>query len=141
MISITIFFGLSLISLCVNIVFYIYKKKKYYLSRIKVLIFGILICTTLTLIVNIPFFITNSAEPFIEKKQGYLVPTVLFNLANILYSASVILFLLSFLQGDENIINLEIPTKLSNKKGNIPIGRILKGKAKKKKVLFSFKRS
>jgi len=139
MISITIFFGLSLISLCVNIVFYIYKKKKYYLSRIKVLIFGILICTTLTLIVNIPFFITNSAEPFIEKKQGYLVPTVLFNLANILYSASVILFLLSFLQGDENIINLEIPTKLSNKKGNIPIGRILKGKAKKKKFYLALK--
>ncbi len=139
MISITFFSGLSLISLCVNIIFYIYKKKKYYLSRIKVLIFGILICTTISLIANIPFFIINSAEPFLEKKQGYIIPTVLFNLANIQYSFSVILFLLSFLQGDENIINLEIPTKLSNKKGNIPIGRILKGKAKKKKFNLALK--
>ncbi len=139
MISIIFFFGLSLISLWVNIVFYIYKKKKYYLSRIKVLIFGILICTTISLIVNIPFFIINSVEPFLEKKQGYIIPTVLFNLANIQYSVSIILFLLSFLQGDENIINLETPTKVSNKKGNIPIGRILKGKAKKKKFYLALK--
>ncbi len=133
MLSISIFLSLSLISFCVNIVFYIYKTKKYYLNRIKLLILGIIIFTTIFLIINLPFFIINNSDSFMDKNQGLLIPTILFNLANILYSTSVILFFLSFLESDENIIELEIPTQLSNKKGNISIGRILKGKAKKQK--------
>ena len=139
MISIFFFLGLAVISFCANLVFYIYKRRKYYLNRIKVLIFGVLICNTIFLIINLPFFITNNSDSFIDKVQGYFLPTVLFNLANILYSASVIIFLLSFLQVDENIIDLEIPIQLSNKKGDIPIGRILKGKAKKQKFYLALK--
>ena len=133
MISILIFLGLTVISLCVNIVFYSYKKRKYYLNRIKILIFGILICTTIFLILNLPFFINNSSDSFIDKKQGYFIPTVLFNLANILYSTSVILFLLAFLQVNGDVIDLDIPSKLCNKNGKIAFGQILKGKAKKQR--------
>ena len=118
-------------SLCVNIGFYSYKKRKYELNRIRVLNFGLLICTAIFLVINLPFFIANSSDSFFDKDQGYFIPTVLFNLANILYSASVILFLLAFLQIDENVIDLEIPSKLRNKNGKIAIGRILKGKANK----------
>lgn len=103
------------------------------------LIFGILICTIIFLIVNLPFFITNNSESFLDKNQGYFIPTVLFNLANILFCISFILFLLSFLQNDENIIDLGIPTQLSNKKGSIQIGRILKGNAKKHKFYLALK--
>ena len=76
---------------------------------------------------------------FIDKKQGYFITTILFNLANILYSASVILFLLSLLHIDEKIIDLEIPPQLGNRKGDIPIGRVLKGKAKKQKYYLAIR--
>jgi len=139
MFSIVLFFWFALISFCVNFVFYTYKRRKYYLNRIKVLIFVALLCTTITLIVNLPFFITNNSNLFIDKEHGYFIPTIIFNLANILYSASVILFLLSFLEFDERIIDLENPVQLNNRKGNIPIGIILKGKAKKQKFHLALK--
>ena len=139
MILIFTFFALSVITLLVNILFYIYKRKKYYLNRIKLLISGIIISTTLFLILNIPFFINNDFDLFINKKNGFFFPTIIFNLANALYSASIILFLLTFLQVDERIIDLEIPSQLNNKKGDIPIGRILKGKAQKQKFYLSIK--
>ena len=139
MILIFTFFALSVITLLVNILFYIYKRKKYYLNRIKLLISGIIISTTLFLILNIPFFINNDFDLFIDKKNGFFFPTIIFNLANALYSASIILFLLTFLQVDERIIDLEIPSQLNNKKGDIPIGRILKGKTQKQKFYLSIK--
>ncbi|UCD02255.1 MAG: ATP-binding protein [Promethearchaeota archaeon] len=113
--------------------------RKYYLSRIKILIFVILICTTIFLFFNLPFFIIYDSDSFIDKKDGFFIPTILFNLANILHSASVILYLLTFLKSDESVIDLEIPLQLRNKKGNIPIGRILKGKAKRQKFYLSLK--
>ncbi|MCK4371115.1 MAG: ATP-binding protein, partial [Candidatus Lokiarchaeota archaeon] len=76
---------------------------------------------------------------FIDKKNGFFFPTIIFNLANALYSASIILFLLTFLQVDERIIDLEIPSQLNNKKGDIPIGRILKGRVQKQKFYLSIK--
>ncbi|MFX0106172.1 MAG: ATP-binding protein [Candidatus Hodarchaeota archaeon] len=76
---------------------------------------------------------------FIDHNYGLFIPTIIFNLANALYSASIILFLLTFLQVDENMIDLEIPSQLSNRNGKIPIGRILKGKAKKQKFFLSIK--
>ena len=133
MISISFFLGFSLSSFCANLVFYVYKRRSYYLNRIKLLIFGLIIITTCSLISNLPFFLTNSADLFIDKEQGFFVPTIIFNLANIIYSASVILFLLSLLNVDEKIIDLEMPPQLSNKQGDISIGRILKGNAKKQK--------
>ncbi len=137
--SILFFLGLAVISFFTNMVFYRYKRRRYYLNRIKVLIFGVLICSTIFLFFNLPFFIMNNSDLFIDKEQGYFIPTVLFNLGNIFYSTSVILFLLSFVQVDRTIIDLEIPTQVSNKKGNIPIGRILKGKAKKQKFYLALK--
>jgi len=139
MILIFTFFALSVITLLVNILFYIYKRKKYYLNRIKILISGIIISTTLFLILNIPFFINNDFYLFIDKKNGFFFPTIIFNLANALYSVSIILFLLTFLQVDERIIDLEIPSQLNNKKGDIPIGRILKGRVQKQKFYLSIK--
>jgi hypothetical protein len=87
----------------------------------------------------LPFFISNNSDLFIDKEQGYFIPTILFNLANILYSASIILFLLSLLHIDEKIIDLEIPPQLGKRKGDVPIGRILKGKAKKQKFYLSIR--
>jgi len=139
MISFLIFLVLSAITLCINTIFYIYKKRKYYLNKIKILIFGILLFNTIFLIFNLPFFINNNSDLFIDKKQGFFIPTVLFNFSNLFYTASIILFLLSFLEVDGNLIDLEIPTQISSKKTSIPIGRILRGKAKKQKFYLTLK--
>ena len=139
MLTFLIFLSLSLISFCINIIFYVYKTKKYYLNRIRLLILGIIILTTVLLVFNLPFFILNNSDLFMDKNQGFFIPTIIFNLANILYFASIILFFLSFLQNDENIIDLDIPTQLSNRKGTILIGRILKGNAKKQKFYLGLK--
>jgi hypothetical protein len=139
MILFLLFLGLSIISLSINILFYTYKRRKYYLSRIKIVIFIILLCTTISLIINVPFFIINDSDGFIHKTHGFLIPTILFNIANLAYSVSVIFFLLSYLQNNKGLIDLEIPSQLSNKQGQVPIGRILKGKAKKNKFFLSVK--
>jgi hypothetical protein len=55
------------------------------------------------------------------------------------YAMSIILNLLVFFQGDENIISLEIPSRLSSRKGKITIGRVLKGKFRRQKFYLSFK--
>ncbi|MFX1389704.1 MAG: ATP-binding protein [Promethearchaeota archaeon] len=46
---------------------------------------------------------------------------------------------MSFLIVDDHLVDLETPTHLINNKGSIPIGRILKGKAKKQKFCLSMK--
>lgn len=139
MILILFFLGLSVISLSGNILFYVYRMRKYYLNRIKILVFVILLFTTIVLIINLPFFIQNNYDFFIDKNSGYYIPTILFNIANVFFSASVILFLLTFLQSDEDIIDLEVPSQLRKREGNIAIGRVLKGKAKRQKYFLSIK--
>ncbi|MFX1420279.1 MAG: ATP-binding protein [Promethearchaeota archaeon] len=139
MIYILVFLGITVLCLFVNIVFYNYKKRQYSLNRIKILILGILVCATIFLIKSLPFFISNDSDSFLDNSQGLFTPTMLFNLANIFYSASVILFLLSFFQADDNVIDLDLPSKLINKNGNILFGRFLKGKAEKQKFYLALK--
>ncbi|UCC20676.1 MAG: ATP-binding protein [Promethearchaeota archaeon] len=130
---------MTIISLCVNIIFYKYRRREYSLKRIKILVLGILTCITILLITNVPFFILHNSDSFLDKAQYFFIPTLLFNLANMFYSASVILFLLSFFQVDDNVIDLDLPSKLLNKNGNIMSGWILKGKAKKHKFYLALK--
>jgi len=46
---------------------------------------------------------------------------------------------LVFFQVDKGTINLEVPSHLNSKKGEIPIGRILKGKVRKRKFCLAIK--
>ena len=95
--------------------------------------------TTVFLIINLPFFIFNKPIYFVNEVIEFIVPTFIFNTANIFYIISIILYLLAFLQIDNSAIELEIPSQIDFKGGNIPIGRILRGSAKKKKFFLSIR--
>ncbi|KKM66968.1 hypothetical protein LCGC14_1475910, partial [marine sediment metagenome] len=69
----------------------------------------------------------NDSKFFIDKKIGFVIPTILFNISNVNLFISLVLFLLSIFKDDEDIIELENPSQLNSKKGRIPIGRILNG--------------
>ncbi len=133
------FLGLSIFSFILNFIFYRYKKKGYYLNHSKIVVFLILIVSTIFLILNIPFFIYNNSGFFINKKIEFILPTLIFNLSNAFYFFGIVLFLLSFFDNDNENIELEIPLKLNSKKGNFSIGTILKKRVKKSKFFLSLK--
>jgi hypothetical protein len=68
-----------------------------------------------------------------------VIPTILFNLSIMLNCSSIILILLVFFQIDINAVFLEAPSRKISKIGKIPIGRILKGRIKKRKFCLPFK--
>jgi len=121
------------------VIFNAYKKWKYCLIKVKIIILILLITTTLVLILNIPFFIRNNPEFFIDKTNEFLIPTILFNISNAFYCSSVILFLLALFEDNEISIELEIPSKFNSKKGDIPVERFLKGYITKSKFFLSMK--
>jgi hypothetical protein len=98
-----------------------------------------MINSTIFLIVNLPYFILNDSKLFLDIDYEVILPTILFNLSIILFFSSIILNLLVFLAVDESIVILEIPSRLSSKRGDIPIGRILKGKIRKQQFFLSLK--
>jgi len=133
------FFGLSIFSFILNLIFNRYKKRGYCLNHIKILASSILILSSIFLILNTPFFIFSDSEFFIDKKDEFILPTLIFNLSNAFYFFAIVLFLLSLFDNDKENLKLEIPSKLNSKKGNISIGRILKDRVKKSKFLLSIK--
>lgn len=126
-----IFLILSTISLIINIIFYIYKKKGYALSKIKKLIYIILVILISYLIISLPFFIITDSEVIMNSFSGYLIPIILYNLSVFLLFISLIVFSMTLLEANEILINLGRPSFSDTKKGSIRIGNVLKGNKKK----------
>jgi len=139
MISFLTFFILSTLSLIVNIVFYLHRESSYNLIRNKILIFIFLSASTTFLIINLPYFIINDSNLFLDISHEVIIPTTLFNLSSIFFFSSIILNLLGFFQVDESTITLEVPSRMSSKKGKVPIGRVLKGKFRRQNFYLSLK--
>ena len=134
-----LFFILSIISVFINIIFYTYKKKEYSLVKSKKIVYVFLIISSVFLILGLPFFITNSPRVIINSFDSYLIPIILYNFAVFFFSISLIFFCLPYLEIDENIINLDIPSYPNSKKGTVNIGRCLKGKKRKHNFFLSIK--
>ena len=133
------FLGLSVFSFILTLIFNRYRKKGYYLNHSKILIALILIISFIFLILNTPFFISSDSKFFIDKKDEYILPTLIFNLSNAFYFFAIVLLLLSLFDNDGDAIELEIPSKLNSKKGTISIGRIMKDRVKKSNFFLSLK--
>jgi len=133
------FLALSIFSFILTLIFNRYKKKGYYLNHSKILIVLILIISFIFLILNTPFFISSDSKFFIDKKDEYILPTLIFNLSNAFYFFAIVLLLLSLFNNDEDAIELETPSKLNSKKGTISIGRIMKDQVKKSNFFLSLK--
>ena len=131
--SITVFTLIGNITFCLN--------REYFHSHTiyKILLIILMINSAILLIVNLPYFILNDSKLFLVIDNEVILPTILFNLSIIFFFSSIILNLLVFFQVDESIVILETPSRLSSKRGDIPIGRILKGKIRKKQFFLSLK--
>ena len=66
-----------------------------------------------------------------------LIPTIIFNFSNLFYLSSFIIYIITIFQNNESIISLEVPSHVNSKRGNIFLGRILKGKVIKKRFKLS----
>jgi len=139
MITFLLFFGISTLSLIINTIFYLHKETSYSLLRNKLLIFFLILISTIFLIINLPYFIENDSHLFLEINHDVVIPTILFNLSNIFYAISVIINLLVYFQDDDSIISLETPSRVSSRKGKFTIGRVLKGKFRRQKFYLSLK--
>ncbi len=139
MITFLIFLSISIIGLIFNIIVYLNQESCYSSTSYKLLLIIFLISSTIFLCLNLPYFIINDSKLFLEISHEVILPTILFNLSIIFYFSSIILNILVFFEVDKNIVNLEKPSRLISKKGEIPIGRILKGKIRKQKFLLSLK--
>lgn len=134
-----IFLILSIISVVINLIFYLFKKKKYSLIKLKVFNIALFLFSTLVFVNILPFFILYDSEIIIESFADYILYIILFNISIAFFCISVIIFLISFLTSDETVIQLNIPSRYKSKLGSIKIGRIMKGNVKKFNFYLSIK--
>ena len=139
MISFLIYFSLSILILVFNIISYAHKENFFGDKRNKLFLLILFIISTIFLISNLPYFVKKDSKLFLDVDNTIILPTLLFNISNIFYFSSIIFYLLIFFQIDQSKINLEIPSHLSYKKGEIPIGKIIKGKMRRRKFYLSLK--
>ncbi|MFW9784295.1 MAG: ATP-binding protein [Candidatus Heimdallarchaeota archaeon] len=139
MIIFLLFFGISLFTLIIAIIFYLDKESSYTRKRNQILILGSLTTDLIFLVVNLPFFLRNEVKLFLDANFNVVIPTMLFNLSCFFVCISIIMILLDIFQLERSIIVLEKPSRIASKKGDIPIGRVLKGRLKKQKFSLSLK--
>ncbi|MFX1316807.1 MAG: ATP-binding protein [Promethearchaeota archaeon] len=122
-----------------NSIFYFYRKKKYLLTKTKVYLFVIFAFSAILIVINLPLFILDNSKSFLDNDYKFILPMIIFNLSNFFLGISIILHLLTFFLFDKTIINLDIPSQTDSRKGNVLLGRILKGKVKRQRFFLSIK--
>jgi len=75
----------------------------------------------------------------LEEIQNYIFPIIIFNLSIFFFGISLTLFIKTFLDREDNKIDLNIPSYLDSKRGSIKIGRVVKKGIIKHKFLLSLK--
>jgi len=128
---IIIFFILSLICLINSIIYWFYKKRGYSLTIYSICLILNFILTLGFFVCNLYFFIkTNPADIFIKFNDivGFIF---VFNISVICLGISIIIFLLSLLKSSKFILDLNFPSFIQAKQGNIKIGRVVRQKGLK----------
>ena len=135
----TLFLILSIVSLLINLIYFSLKKKEYPLTKWKSIIVIIHNFTGILLISGTPFFIVNESESIMISFVHYIAPIITFNISTGFFILSLIIFLIPFLESNDNTITLEGPSHMTSKKGSIHIGTVLKGNSKKQKFFLNIK--
>jgi len=121
----------SLICFKLNILFYIFKKKGYSLVKIRYVIISVAIISIISLLIDLPFFLFTASEVILNSYDIYLVNIVSFNLSIFFLGITIMFQLFSYFNAEESITNLDIPSYSLSRKGDIKIGRVLKGNSRK----------
>ncbi|TFG01493.1 MAG: ATP-binding protein [Promethearchaeota archaeon] len=133
------FLLVSMITLVINIVFYVYKRRGYSLNHMKLLVITSLIVSSYFLVVGLPFFILNKPTIIINSFEKYWNQILFFNLSIFFLFISLIILLFPSLDIDKSKILLEIPSFKNAKRGKIKIGRVLKGNRRRYEFSLSIK--
>ncbi len=128
---------LGILSFVINITFYIYKMRGYPLIKIKYFIYALFVVSIFAFSLGLPFFIFSDPKQILDSFENYLLLIILFNVSIVLLGSSIVLYIMAFLESEETITQLVNPSRLSSKKGNIEIGRILNGSLKRNKFFLS----
>ena len=91
------------------------------------------------LIIGIPFYLTSDSKDLLRRIDIYATPIVLYNFSIILFGISIIVFIKAFLEEDESVIRLKVPSRLESRRGIVKIGRVMKGNIRKHKFFLSLK--
>ncbi len=134
-----IFLTISIIFFVINLLYYSFKKRGYSLSRFRIGIIFAFITSLIFVIMGIPFYLITDSRDILQRIEFYMFPIMSYNFSIILFGLSITLFIKALLDNDENLVRLHVPSRLDSRKGNIKIGRVLKGNTKKHKFFLSFK--
>lgn len=121
----------SLICFALNILFYFYKKKGYSLVKVRYFLIGVIIISIIFLLIDLPFFLFTGSQLILNSFDVYLVNIISFNLSILFLGVTVIIQILSYFNAEESITNLDPPSYSLSRKGDIKIGRILKGNSRR----------
>ena len=132
------FLFFHLLSIFVNLGFFLYRKKGYSLQKIKYGILIIQIISVINLISNLLYFIEIDSEELLDNINHYTYYILIFNISIALFGFSVMLFVFNFFTR-ENFLNLTPPSYQDARGGDIKIGRVIKRNSKKYNFYLSLK--
>jgi len=116
----SIYFVLTFILTVFCIIFFIARKRQNSINKLKLLIIALMGITVIFFISNSLSFLTLSSE--LIRSSGKVLSS---NFFLFLLCFSISLFLYSIYHHDDDIIELEKPSYLESRKGNIKIGRVV----------------
>jgi len=126
-----IFFIMSLICLMNSIIYWFYKKRGYSLRIYTICLISNFTLTLGFFIYDLFFFIQTSPIDILIKFNDIIGFIFLFNISVIWLGISIIIFILSLLKSSKFILNLEPPSYIEAKEGNVKIGRVIRKKGSK----------
>ena len=126
-----IFFILSLICLMNSIIYWFYKKRGYSLTFYTICLISNFTLTLGFFIYDLFFFIQTNPIDILIKFNDIIGFIFLFNISVIWLGISIIIFILSLLKSSKFILNLEPPSYIEAKEGNVKIGRVIRKKGSK----------
>ena len=108
------FLTISIILFIINILFLVYKKKKYSLFKTTIFILALFILSIIFLILGIPFFIISESKDMLETLEYYFFPIISYNISIILLGGSLTIFNKATFKVDEKIIKSLPPSRINS---------------------------
>ncbi|MHA1671905.1 MAG: ATP-binding protein [Promethearchaeota archaeon] len=122
---------MSLICFVNSIIYWFYKKRGYSLIIYTIILISNLVVTFGFFVYDLFFFIQTSPVDILIKFNDTIGLIIIFNISVIWLGISIILLILSSLKSSKFILNLEAPSFIESKRGNIKLGRVIREKGLK----------
>ena len=132
MLPVNIYFALNLILLIITILYYFSRKKEHPAQKIKYALFIFFTLMCFLLFLNLDFLIFSRDPDSMESM-------IFGGLSLLILLSSLMILISSFFIAEQDIIELDTPSRYKSRKGTIKIGKIMKKKRKTHKFFLSLK--